>query len=89
MTAQQAGSVAAGLRLRAYKFARYKTKKKDGEDATVRAEVSLAVADVGAARKAFAPEIRMRSTASSSRANSSTSRRTFFIRKSLPAAPAS
>ena len=40
MTAEQAASVASGLRLRAYKFTRYKTKKKDGEDATVRAEVS-------------------------------------------------
>ena len=56
MTAQQARAIAAGLRLRAYKFTRYKTKKKDGEDATMRAEVSFAVADVGAARKAFASE---------------------------------
>src|SRR5436190_3783585 len=56
MTAQQARAIAAGLRLRAYKFTRYKTRKKDGEDATMRAEVSFAVADVGAARKAFASE---------------------------------
>ena len=43
------------MRLRAYKFDRYKTKKKDGEDTAVRADVSLAVDDVAAARKAFAP----------------------------------
>ena len=56
MKPEQAAAVASGLRLRAYKFDRYKTKKKDGEDAAVRSEVSLAVADVNAARKAFAPE---------------------------------
>ena len=31
-------------------------KKKDGEDAALRAAVSLAVGDVAAARKAFAPD---------------------------------
>jgi leucyl aminopeptidase len=55
MKPDQAAAVASGLRLRAYKFDRYKTKKKDGEDAAVRADVSLAVGDVAAARKAFAP----------------------------------
>ena len=55
MKPDQAAAVASGVRLRAYKFDRYKTKKKDGEDAAVRAEVSLAVDDVAAARKAFAP----------------------------------
>jgi leucyl aminopeptidase len=54
MKPDQAAAVAAGVRLRAYKFDRYKTKKKDGEDAPLRAEVSLAVGDVAAARKAFA-----------------------------------
>ena len=56
MTPEQAAAIASGLRLRAYKFDRYKTKKKDGEDTAVRSEVSLAVEDVTAARKAFAPE---------------------------------
>jgi leucyl aminopeptidase len=56
MTPDQAAAVAAGVRLRAYKFDRYKTKKKDGENAALRAEVSLGVADVNAARKAFAPD---------------------------------
>ena len=55
MKPDQAAAVASGLRLRAYKFDRYKTKKKDGEDAAVRAEISIAVGDVAAARKAFAP----------------------------------
>ena len=47
-------SLASGLRLRAYRFDRYKTKKKDDE-ARLKANVSIAVADVAAARKAFAP----------------------------------
>src|SRR6266700_790057 len=55
MKPDQAAAVASGIRLRAYKFDRYKTKKKDGEDAGLRADVSLAVGDVAAARKAFAP----------------------------------
>jgi leucyl aminopeptidase len=55
MTPDQAAAVAAGVRLRAYKFDRYKTKKKDGEEGALRAEVSLAVDDVAAARKALAP----------------------------------
>jgi leucyl aminopeptidase len=52
----QAAAVASGIRLRAYKFDRYKTKKKDGEEAEINASVSIAVADVAAAKKAFAPE---------------------------------
>jgi leucyl aminopeptidase len=55
MKPDQAAAVASGVRLRAYKFDRYKTKKKDGENAPVRAEVSFAVGDVAAAKKAFAP----------------------------------
>jgi leucyl aminopeptidase len=55
MKPEHAAAVASGLRLRAYKFDRYKTKKKDGEEAALRADVSLAVGDVAAARKAFAP----------------------------------
>jgi leucyl aminopeptidase len=56
MTPAQAASIATGVLLRAYKFDRYKTKKKDGEDASVKAAVSIAVDDVAAAKKAFAPE---------------------------------
>src|SRR3977135_4103534 len=55
MQPEQAAAVASGIRLRAYKFDRYKTKKKDGEDAGLRADVSLAVGDVAARRKDFAP----------------------------------
>lgn len=54
MTSEQAVAIATGLRLRAYKFDRYKTRKKDGEEGTLRADVSLAVGDVAAAKKAFA-----------------------------------
>ncbi len=43
MKPEQAAAVAAGIRLRAYKFDRYKTKKKDGEDAALHADVALAV----------------------------------------------
>jgi leucyl aminopeptidase len=56
MTAGQAAAIASGIRLRAYRFDRYKTKKKDGEEeAGLRGTVSIAVADVAAARKAFVP----------------------------------
>ncbi len=51
MEPAQAAAVASGVRLRAYRFDRYKTKKKDGEDAGLRAQISLAVDDVAAARK--------------------------------------
>jgi leucyl aminopeptidase len=56
MQPNQAASVASGMKLRAYRFDRYKTKKKEGEDRGLRTEVSLAVADVAASKKAFAPE---------------------------------
>jgi leucyl aminopeptidase len=56
MSAAQAAAIASGVRLRAYKFDRYKTKKKDGDNETVRADVSMAVDDVAAAKKAFAPD---------------------------------
>jgi leucyl aminopeptidase len=56
MKPEQAAAIASGVRLRAYKFDRYKTRKKDGDDAPLSSEISLAVGDVGAARKAFAPE---------------------------------
>ncbi len=55
MAPDRAAAVASGVRLRAYKFDRYKTKKKDGEDAALGADVSIAVGDVAAARKAFVP----------------------------------
>src|ERR1700716_2969999 len=56
---EQAAALASGVRLGAYKFDRYKTKKKDGEDAALSAEISLAVGDVTAAKKAFASDDRI------------------------------
>lgn len=53
MTSEQAVAMASGLRLRAYKFDRYKTKKKDGEEGGSRADILLAVGDAAAAKKAF------------------------------------
>jgi leucyl aminopeptidase len=55
MKPDQAVALASGLRLRAYKFDRYKTKKKEGEEEVLRADIAIAVGDVAAARKAFAP----------------------------------
>ena len=55
MQGDAAAAIASGIRLRAYKFDRYKTRKKDGENAAFGADISIAVADVAAARKAFAP----------------------------------
>ncbi|MBY0380302.1 MAG: leucyl aminopeptidase [Xanthobacteraceae bacterium] len=49
----QVAAIAAGVRLRAYKFDRYKTKTKD-KDKALRAQISIAVADVAAAKKSFA-----------------------------------
>src|SRR3954452_8386241 len=54
MTSEQAVAIVSGLRLRTYKFDRYKTKKKDGEEGGTRADVSFAVGDVVAAKRAFA-----------------------------------
>src|ERR1700733_7808685 len=51
----QAAGVATGLRLRAYKFDRYKTKKKD-ESAALNAQVSIAVDDNGKTNRAFAAD---------------------------------
>ncbi|MBW7968250.1 leucyl aminopeptidase [Bradyrhizobium sp. BR 10289] len=53
MASEQAVAIASGLRLRAYKFDRYKTKKKEGDEGAARAEISLAVGDAAAAKKAF------------------------------------
>jgi leucyl aminopeptidase len=56
MQPAQAAAIASGIKLRAYRFDRYKTKKKDGEDRSLRTEVSLAVEDVAASKKAFVPD---------------------------------
>ena len=56
MKPEQAAAVASGIKLRTYKFDRYKTRKKDGENDAMKADVSIAVDDVAAAKKAFAPD---------------------------------
>ncbi len=54
MKAEQAADLAQGVRLRAYKFDRYKTKHKDDEKPPASRNVTIAVGDVAAVRKAFA-----------------------------------
>ena len=54
MTPEQAADVALGVRLRTYAFDRYKTKRKDADDnKRAPARITLGVADVAAARKAW------------------------------------
>jgi len=55
MSAEQAADLAQGVRLRAYAFDRYKTKRKEDEKPPARRRVVVAVADVAAARRADAP----------------------------------
>ena len=54
MSAARAADLAQGMRLRAYAFDRYKTKRKD-EERRAGVKASIAVADVAAARATFAP----------------------------------
>jgi len=54
LKAGAAADVALGATLRAYSFERYKTRRKEGEEAPAKARVTLGVADVAAARKAWA-----------------------------------
>jgi leucyl aminopeptidase len=51
-----AAQIALGIKLRAYKFDRYKTKPKEGEEdtKTPAADIKVAVADVSATKKAWA-----------------------------------
>src|SRR5260221_2447647 len=56
MEPDAAAAIGSGIRLRAYKFDRYKTKKKDGENGVVAADVSIGVGDAAAAKKAFEPD---------------------------------
>ena len=53
MTPEQAADAALGVRLRAYSFDRYKTKKKEGEEKPSSVRVNLAVADAKAVRAAW------------------------------------
>jgi leucyl aminopeptidase len=51
----QAADVALGTQLRGYVFDRYKTKRKEGEEPPAKPQITVAVANVAAAQKAFAP----------------------------------
>ncbi len=54
LSANDAAQLALGLKLRAYKFDRYKTKKKDDdEEKAAPADLKVAVDDLAAARKAW------------------------------------
>ncbi len=46
--------LALGMRLRAYSFDRYKTKRKEGEEKPAETEVTITVANVAPVRKAYA-----------------------------------
>jgi leucyl aminopeptidase len=50
----RSADIAVGARLRGYSFDRYKTKRKDDDERASEVTVSVAVADVAAARKSFA-----------------------------------
>ena len=50
----QAADLAFGIRLRAYAFDRYKTKRKDDEERPSEARITVAVASVPAVEKAYA-----------------------------------
>jgi len=49
-----AADVALGATLRAYSFDRYKTKRREGEEGPVKARITLGVADVAGAKRAWA-----------------------------------
>ncbi|HWM81001.1 MAG TPA: leucyl aminopeptidase [Pseudolabrys sp.] len=55
MSPRQAADVAMGARLRSYRFDRYKTRRKDEDKRPAAAKVTIAVGDVAAAQRAFAP----------------------------------
>jgi leucyl aminopeptidase len=55
MKPAQAADLAIGIRLRAYEFDRYKTKRKDDEKRDGILAVTIATADVAAANKALLP----------------------------------
>src|SRR6185437_8076779 len=54
MTPEQASELAIGMRLRAYRFDRYKTKRKDDEEKPGAVKIAIGVADVARARAVWA-----------------------------------
>jgi leucyl aminopeptidase len=55
MKPERAADLALGAQLRAYAFDRYKTKRKEEEEKAAKIKVTIAVAGVAPAQKAFAP----------------------------------
>jgi leucyl aminopeptidase len=53
MAPEVVADLALGMRLRAYTFERYKTKRREGDEPPPKAKITLGVADVAAARRAF------------------------------------
>ncbi len=53
MTPAQAASVALGSALRAYRFDRYKTKRKEGDEEPAQARITVGVTDTAGTRKAW------------------------------------
>jgi leucyl aminopeptidase len=53
MTAEQAADLGLGMRLRGYRFDRYKTKQKEGEEKPAAVKVDIGVADVARTRSAW------------------------------------
>src|SRR5262245_21619233 len=51
---ERIAEIALGVKLRGYAFERYKTKRKEGEERPAEVKVTIAVAGVAAAEKAFA-----------------------------------
>jgi len=54
MRPDRAADLALGVKLRVYAFDRYKTKRKDDDKPAANRKITIAVADAGAARSAFA-----------------------------------
>lgn len=55
LSAKQAADLALGIRLRAYAFERYKTKRKEDEEPKVAKIITIGVDDPTATRRAFEP----------------------------------
>ena len=83
----QAAEIALGAQLRAYRFDRYKTKRKEGEEPPAATQLTIAVANAGGGEQGLGCARRAVAKASSSPATSSTSRPTCSIPTSSRAAP--
>lgn len=84
---ERAADLALGVRLRAYSFDRYKTRRKDDEDRPKEVRVALAVAGVAATQKAYKSRDAVANGVVLARI-SSTNPPTSCFPRSLPGAPA-